>query len=276
MKNKICLLLFLCAGVVSLRGARPVCIVHLTDPQLGFYSMNSDYSRERAQVVELIGAINRWHPDCVVISGDLVNNLRDTLQLAGFDSLCRMVDRRIPLLLLPGNHDLGNDASPEQVDRYVARYGADRWVWHKGPCRMIGINTTELKAGSADREAAQRAWLERALQRGRHSRCLIVVGHHPFFVHRVDEAVNYDNLREPLRTTYLELLKRYGVDCVLTGHIHRCAEAQVAGIQFWSTAAAGRTFGHELPGLRVLKIAKDGTFESAYYEIGHLPKQINE
>ena len=103
--------------------------IQLSDPQLGFYSQGSDFSREREQMMTFIEAINLLKPAFVVISGDLVHQKDDEAQLAGFDSLCRKIDSSIPLYLIPGNHDVGNDMTEEGTKQFVRRYGSDRFVW---------------------------------------------------------------------------------------------------------------------------------------------------
>ena len=78
MKSCLCFIcLLFCIPSVLLgqdRKQNSFFFVQLTDPQLGFYSQDGDFSREQEQMHVLIETINVLKPEFVVISGDLVHD----------------------------------------------------------------------------------------------------------------------------------------------------------------------------------------------------------
>lgn len=274
MKRILTLLCGLLVAAGTAYGQKPFFFVQLTDTQLGFYNADKDFIREEEQVRQLVGAINRLRPSFLVITGDLVNDKDDEGQLAAFGELCRLIDPKIPLYLTPGNHDVGNEASEREVQRYIGRYGYDRFSFRRNRCRVIGINTTVIKAGTPERERAEFRWLEQQLRQSMRDRHRIVVGHHPFFVGTPDEEDAYDNIPQRLRFRYLELLDRYDVELVLAGHLHRCAEGRYRNTVFSTAGAAGRPLGPDKPGMQIVVVRPDG-IEAAYYEIERIPEKID-
>ncbi|MDD3107785.1 MAG: metallophosphoesterase [Alistipes sp.] len=264
----LCLLL-----LGPLEARKPLCFVQLTDPQLGFYSGNRDFQQEEQQILQLLTAIEQLRPDFVVITGDLVHDKREPAQLQGFDRIFRLLDPKIPLYLLPGNHDIGagKPASEAEVEAYRQRYGADRFVLQTRGCCLIGINTPIIKDGTPQQEEEQFAWIEQQLQKHNRSKVKILLGHQPLFVQTPDEADNYDNFPSAQRAKYLELLRRYRVDLVLSGHLHRCVETRYQQTRMIVTGAAGRPLGKDKPGMEVVTLHRDGTIEARYYDLDHLP-----
>lgn len=248
--------------------------IQLTDPQLGFYSQSSDFRREREQIMTFIEAINLLRPAFVVISGDFVHQKDDEAQLAGFDSLCRKIDSHIPLYLIPGNHDVGNDMTAEGTKQFVRRYGSDRFVWkNKNGC-VIGFNSSEIRSGDPKREMDEFQWIEKQLIKCRKCNHIILIGHHPFYVRSADEADSYDNIPLDVRSKYLNMFCQYGVDVVLSGHLHHCAQSYYERIHFVTSGAAGRAFGKSKPGMTVVTVLPE-IVHTNFYEINHLPRTIN-
>ena len=128
---------------------RSFFFVQLSDPRLGLCSEDGGFEREKQQFKQFIDAINRLKPAFVVISGNLVNDRGNAAQLAGFRELCRRIDSKIPIYLLPGACDVGDEASPEAVQDFIGRYGSDRFVFRKEGCCVIGLNTPVVKAGTS-------------------------------------------------------------------------------------------------------------------------------
>lgn len=278
MKPYFCFVLFLlcipCFVFGQVRPKDSFFFVQLSDPQLGFYSQSSDFSREEEQMRELIETINLLKPEFVVISGDFVHQKEDKAQLAGFKTLCREIDSRIPLYLVPGNHDVGNDATEEGTKQFIRRYGADRFVWKTKHCSVIGFNTSEIRSGDPDREAAEFQWIEKQLKKSQKCKHIILVGHHPFFVASAEEEDSYHNLPLAVRSRYLDMFCRYGVDVVLSGHLHYCAQAYYNRVRFVTTGAAGRSLGHDKSGMMVITVLPE-LVHTTFYEIGHLPRSVN-
>ena len=142
----------------------------------------------------------------------------------------------VPLHVIPGNHDVGDktvDWMPaEQVcDDFLATYreafGADWYAFDEGGVRFVMLNSLLLNSGLAD-EARHRAWLEERIDTADDLRVFLFM-HYPPYIHRRDEAGNYDNVDEPARAWLLERIAKPPVEAVFAGHVHN----------FWYDRAGG-------------------------------------
>ena len=145
----------------------------------------------------------------------------------------------VPLHVVPGNHDVGDktvDWMPaEQVcDDYLATYreafGADWYAFDENGVRFVMLNSLLLNSGLSD-EARQRAWLEERIDSAGDLRVFLFM-HYPPYIHRPDEAGNYDNVDEPARTWLLGQIAKPAVEAVFAGHVHnfwydRAGEAEM-------------------------------------------------
>ena len=145
----------------------------------------------------------------------------------------------VPLHVVPGNHDVGDktvDWMPaEQVcDDYLATYrnafGADFHAFDENGVRFVMLNSLLLNSGLSD-EARQRAWLEERIDSAGDLRVFLFM-HYPPYLHRPDEAGNYDNVDEPARAWLLGLIAKPAVEAVFAGHVHnfwydRAGEAEM-------------------------------------------------
>ena len=146
---------------------------------------------------------------------------------------------RAPLHVIPGNHDVGDktvDWMPaEQVcDDFLATYreafGADFHAFDEGGVRFVMLNSLLLNSGLAD-EARQRAWLADRIDTAGDLRVFLFM-HYPPYIHRPDEAGNYDNVDEPARSWLLDQIAKPPVEAVFAGHVHnfwydRAGEAEM-------------------------------------------------
>lgn len=89
----------------------------LSDPQMGMYAKDKNFTQETVNFKFAIANLNRLHPLFVVICGDLVNRTGDPASVAG-------------------NHDVGNVPTPSSAGyqisltfitqhRYLARSSPD-------------------------------------------------------------------------------------------------------------------------------------------------------
>ena len=133
----------------------------------------------------------------------------------------------VPLHVIPGNHDVGDktiDWMPaDQVcDLYLATYreafGADFYAFDEAGVRFVMLNSLLLNSGLAG-EARQRAWTERQIDSAGDRRVFLFM-HYPPYIHRPDEAGNYDNVDEPARAWLLDQIRKPAVEAVFAGHVH--------------------------------------------------------
>ena len=186
-------------------------------------------------------AAMRPAPRFVVHLGDIVHPVPSLPAfhdaVARFKAIASQL--RAPLHVIPGNHDVGDktvDWMPaEQVcDDFLATYreafGADFHAFDEGGVRFVMLNSLLLNSGLAD-EARQRAWLADRIDTAGDLRVFLFM-HYPPYIHRPDEAGNYDNVDEPARSWLLDQIAKPPVEAVFAGHVHnfwydRAGEAEM-------------------------------------------------
>lgn len=258
--------------VVASAQKRSDFFIQVSDPQLGFISLTDDFAPEEQLMGQITAEINRLQPDFVVFSGDLVHWFDKEQLWDGFKRMCAKIDKKIPVYYLPGNHDVSGDASPESVEKFVERFGSDRFVHRGRSYTVIGYNSNNIKNRTAASEA-EYEWIEQQLRRARKNKPIIVVSHHPYFLKNADEAEEYFNIDIETRKRYIELFERYGVDLVLTGHLHKCASGRYGDMEFVTAGPAGKTLGGDASGVEIVKI-DGGKVLPAYYPIEKIPQSV--
>ena len=266
------LLTFIAIATVSFAQKRTPFFVQISDPPLGFITNTQDFSAEVELMKRITEKVNNLQPDFVVFSGDLVNWWDNASMLEGFKIMRGEFDKKIPLYYVPGNHDVENDAPAENVAAFIDRYGHDRFVHKAKDYTVIGYNSCVIKAATAA-EADEYAWMEKVLKRARKNKPIILVAHHPMFLSDPNEAERYENIGVELRKKYLALFEQYGVDLVLSGHLHYCAQGQYKDIKFVTAGPAGRPFGQTKSGVEIITI-KSGVAEATYYAVDDIPQSI--
>jgi 3',5'-cyclic AMP phosphodiesterase CpdA len=232
-------------------------IIQVTDPQFGFFAENKSFDKETELYTKTILIINELKPDFVVITGDFVNNSKDTLQIKEFKRITSLIDKGIPVYLSPGNHDLGQSPSKDDFEFYFSNYGkgSDRFSFKQNNSTFIGFNSVIIKSEKNSKdEKKQFRWLKRQLRKAKKSDNIVLFTHYPFFLHDFNEKVTYSNQSMEARNKYFRLFEKYGVDAIFAGHLHDNAEASYNGILMITTSAAGRPLGEAKPGVRLISI----------------------
>ena len=88
-----------------------------------------------------------------------------------------------------------------------------------------------------------------------------------------DEAEEYFNIDIETRKRYIKLFERYGVDLVLTGHLHRCTSGRYGDMDFVTAGPAGKTLGSDASGVEIVKIEGDKVVPQ-YYPIEKIPQSV--
>lgn len=213
---------------------------HLSDRH-GFFHDN---------FLRVVEAVNAWAPELVVHTGDLSINGADRGADLSF-SAAEMARFDAPVLMLPGNHDVGEEPGFMQLHqptdaRRLARYdmlvGPDRWTRDAGRWRLIGINAQVIGTG-LPREAEQDRWL-RAELAAAGDRPVGVFTHKPlFFPRRLDgDRPGEIFLPAGARARLFSLFRRHAVRFVASGHLHKYLDVAVGGTRFvWAPATAYRS-----------------------------------
>lgn len=92
-------------------------------------------------------AINQWNqmfprPKFVVICGDLINDYPgrkfNQPQIDDFKQVFRKLDEEIPLVLLPGNHDIFDRPTEDSMEHYKQYFGDDYFAFWVDGVMFIG------------------------------------------------------------------------------------------------------------------------------------------
>jgi 3',5'-cyclic AMP phosphodiesterase CpdA len=272
------ILIAVLALAAGANAAEPFFFVQASDPQFGMFTADKDFLQETANWEFAIANINRLHPAFLVVTGDLTNKAGDAAQLAEYRRINAMLDKSVHLYSVPGNHDVGNEPSPESLRAYRAAFGPDYYSFREGPLYGIVLNSSLFKAPEkvADEAAKQEKWLEAELAKARSSGALIVVYQHiPWFLEKADEPDQYFNIPIETRRRALATLHRYGVKYVFAGHYHRNALGRDGDLEMITTGPAGMPIGPDPSGLRIAEV-KDGAIVHKYYGFGTLPSVFPE
>lgn len=147
---------------------------------------------------------------------------------------------KVPLHLVPGNHDVGDKAldwMPADIvtSGYVASYretfGRDYYAFDCDVLRGIVIDA-QLMNSDLPEETEQRAWLEAEFSASAGRRVFVFL-HYPPFVLTADERSTYDNIDQPARAWLLGLFERHGVEAMFAGHVHNFWYDVHAGIEMY-------------------------------------------
>jgi len=276
MRNRAALVLLGCS--VCLQAADPFFFIQASDPQFGMYSADKEFGQETINWEFAIATVNRLHPAFLVVTGDLTNKPGDPAQIAEYRRINAKLHRGIHLYSVPGNHDVGNDPTPESLMSYRAAYGPDYYSFREGPIYGIVLDSSLFKAPAKvpDEAAEQEKWLESELAKAQSAGALIVVFQHiPWFLENAGEADQYFNIPIETRRRALVLLHRYGVRYIFAGHYHRNAKGRDGDLEMVTSGPAGMPIGPDPSGLRVCEL-KDSAIVSKYYGYGSMPSAVPE
>jgi 3',5'-cyclic AMP phosphodiesterase CpdA len=261
---------------VTFTQERTEFFVQLADPQFGAFTSDKDFAQETANYEFAVANINRLRPSFVVICGDLINKVGDKKQADEYFRITSKIDRSIPLHAVSGNHDVGNEPTPETLKAYRSRFGANYYSFRHGRVYGIVIDTSVISApAKVQSEAdAQEAWLKAEIVKARASGAphVVVFQHHSWFLEKADEPTQYFNVPIEARRKYLDLLKSSGVRYVFAGHYHRNAYARDGELEMITSGPVGRPLGADPSGLRIVTV-KDDVLDHTYYGMGLIPNQ---
>jgi 3',5'-cyclic AMP phosphodiesterase CpdA len=174
--------------------------------------------------------------DVTVDGADVEDDLRHAAEL--------MRALGVRLRAVPGNHDVGDAGHPRQpvTDARLARwrtyFGADRWVEDVEGCRLIGFNALLFGSGETE-EAAQTDWLETVMDAAE-DRQVAWFLHRPLFLESPDEGdTGYWSVKPRPRARLVELVRRYSVALVASGHLHKARNFLHDGTRYvWAPASS--------------------------------------
>lgn len=279
MKRKYAFLLAICIVflIPGFGQEQPFYFVMLSDPQLGMYAADKDFSQETANYEFAVATVNRLKPAFVIVLGDLVNKTGDAEQIREFQRISRKIDPVIPTYYVAGNHDVGQEPTPETLAAYRKTIGRDYYSFRAGPVYGIVLNSTLIDApqkAEAEYEE-QNSWFKKELESAKESgaRPIIVFQHHPYFLKDAREPVQFGNIALERRQQMLALLHSYGVHYVFAGHTHKSNVGKDGELEMTATGPLAMPFGEEGSGMRLAEVTATGV-QHRYFDFGRLPNKL--
>lgn len=124
-------------------------------------------------------------------------------QTEDLQQVLRTVDSDIPLVLVSGNHDVGNAPTPETIAEFQRTWGDDYFSFWVGGVLFLVLNSQFLydasRCPALKRE--QDRWLEQQLRSAGQRACrhAVVFQHIPLFLQSIGEDDDYFNLTKSVR-----------------------------------------------------------------------------
>ena len=166
-------------------------------------------------------------PAFVLSVGDTIQGQDDATAEAQWKDALRLLEpyRQIPLYLAPGNHDVWSEASAKLFRQYAGR--DLHYSFDSGGAHFAVLDNSRSDAWPA----AELAWLEADLKQHAPAEVKFVVSHRPSWI--VDAGLG--STAGPMHG----LAKRYGVCCIVSGHVHQLIHASLDGVTYLALPSAG-------------------------------------
>jgi serine/threonine-protein phosphatase CPPED1 len=269
------LLLIISATAMAATAKTPFFFIQMSDPQFGMYTGDRGYAQETANFEFAVATANRLKPAFVIVTGDLVNKPGDGVQISEYKRIAAKLDRSIPLYSVPGNHDVGNEPTPESLARYREQFGPDWYTFRSGGDLAAFVLDSSVIAspGKVPADAArQEQWLRAELEKAKRDglRHLVVFMHHSWFLKDPGEPDQYFNIPKATRERYLELFRTCGVMYVFSGHYHRNEIGRDGQLEMVTTGPVGKPLDGARSGMRIVSVANSG-LRHQFYDFGDLP-----
>ncbi|UPK66402.1 metallophosphoesterase (plasmid) [Rhodococcus pyridinivorans] len=185
-------------------------------------------------------------PDLVVHSGDIqVLDPDDAADRARSRELLDLI--HAPLLVIPGNHDVGMpgmnawagiSVTDQRIDAHVAAFGPDHWRHDTEEAVLLGINS-ELLGSGLQLEADQWSWLEQTFGDLPEGRPVLLFLHKPLWSVTDEPGDHQVDIGPVARDRLLSLVERVDLRAVGCGHLHRYRQVQRGRtIEVWAPATA--------------------------------------
>lgn len=264
----------------------PFRFIFMADCQLGAYATFSGMDEDdiadfdaRGMKVEIVPKVegfewdaeryrsaiemaNAIRPEFVVMGGDMIDNNADDAQVEELLRITGSLDSDIPMLWVPGNHDIADDTvvpSSASVSAYREVFGADFYGFDHGDVRFVVLNTVVIDhpENMMDELAEQMTFLEDEFSRADGRAHTILLGHHPLFLEHPDEEDNYWNLPMEQRGPILQLIRNHDVTAAFAGHWHRNSLAFDGDFEMVTTGPVGYPLGSDPSGIRIVDVGPE-------------------
>lgn len=194
-----------------------------TDEEHLVFAVLGDSQGRSATLRSIIGEINKIEPDFVIHLGDCVSIAAPSL----FDRFAEELDPLgCPYHITPGNHDIKGNGSV-----FYDYFGPGDYTFERGGLSFISIDTSNESITDS-----QFAWLEETLSLSA-GKVVVVFTHVPPY----DPLPDSDHsLIDPNdRTRLIDLMTEYGVEMLISGHIHIYNRTSIGGVEYVISGGGG-------------------------------------
>jgi alkaline phosphatase D len=231
-----------------------VKIIQITDTHF-----SPEKSHFNGNWAPLLTWIEDTRADLIIHTGDLTVDGADK---PGDITFCLDLMRQtsIPMLILPGNHDVGHlpgseqPVNAERLNRWRDLVGEDRWFEDTNGWRFVGLDSL-LLGHEDDEEEAQFEWLRETLEE-RRGRRIALFAHKPLFVDEPHEGdTGYWSVRPAQRKRLYDLIAAHDVALFASGHLHWAWQGRFENTALtWAPSAAFilDKLVREMPGERLV------------------------
>ncbi|HEY6308883.1 MAG TPA: metallophosphoesterase [Candidatus Angelobacter sp.] len=244
-----------------------VTIVQLSDTHIGL----STAPQATPNLRQAVQMINAMHPDAVVVTGDIGENVADW-------NLARSIlsGIKVPLFYAPGNHDVHT----HNVNQYRSVFGADYFRFDVRGITFLVIdsqllgnfdnyNATTPPPLPADTQAESNkmmAWLSGQAASIPKGAVVIGIQHIPVFRNGSfpNDSRPYWIISEPFRSREMAALEKIGVKHMLVGHWHHFMVFSSGGITWHEGASTSWLPQGGQLGFAVHTISSSGNVSSQF------------
>ena len=169
--------------------------VQLTEPQVGRKAGGADWEPELDRLKQAILSVNRIRPRFVIICGNLTRAMPHedayTLQAEAYRKTIARISESIPILHVPGVHDVGQLPTSDSLNAYRDRFGADYYGFWYGGVRCLILNSTLMMSAALPAESEsykQNEWFAEEIEQAKLCAThVLIFTHHPWFLSTIDE-----------------------------------------------------------------------------------------
>ncbi|MBX3597732.1 MAG: metallophosphoesterase [Rhizobiaceae bacterium] len=247
---------------------------HLSD-RFGYYASNNGKSALAAA---------GQNCDYIVHTGDItLDGIRHPKDFEDSSKFFKIIDR--PVLCLPGNHDIGDNAkfakaadengsalNAERLRRHEDYFGSTWWSFDHGSWRVIGVNAMIIGSNLLQ-EQEQYEWISSQMET-LDGRFIALFSHLPIFVDTPEDGLtlNYWSIDPVGHTRMSTLINHPNLRLVGSGHLHQQRSRKYRQINLeWCPSTAfttGPSLVPEMGGSRqvgylVHRFRKNGEVETA-------------
>ena len=171
--------------------------------------------------------VDKFKPAFTVSIGDVIEGRNDETVDAEWNAVRPIYDRlgKYPRLFVAGNHDIWSEKSLKAYEKFTGRPAFYSFTYKSAHITVVDNSRTEAL------DEAQLAFLEKDLAANQDKALRFVFFHKPFWLIPL-------KLRS-LNMPFHQMMKKYKVHSVFSGHVHQTHRIEREGIVYWCVPSSG-------------------------------------